>query len=366
MSLAVCQVPGPPRDAGYAHGVMLRDVLASGFREPYADTLAAINRCDRGDMHAQAERWFAGLPEHFQEEIDGMAAGALVPRELTAEFLYADIARATRVGADDAMSPIRDEGDGGPMCSATIVGVERTPWVARNCDWLSATLTRGTACVVHAVPHRIPVMAVGIRGDIDVDTGMNAERVWLHLHTLLSTDDPPMDRTCISWLFWAREALETCATLDEIERFIESTGRDRGVIAVAIDGKSGEGAVFECAKSAHRRFDFDPSRPIVATNHAIDKPISPERASKSRPGSTVARACALRDLVEDHPPEYGPDDLSDLLADEAVERRTPKDLRTIYSAVCRPADESVWFASGSPEGQPAASTGRWERVRWSW
>ncbi|MEO0631482.1 MAG: hypothetical protein AAFY46_12280, partial [Planctomycetota bacterium] len=63
-------------------------------------------------------------------------------------------------------------------------------------------------------------------------------------------------------------------------------------------------------------------------------------------------------------PEHAPDDLIDTLAHETVEMRTPPVLRTIYSTVCNPRTGECWFASGTPEGQPAASTGQWLRVPW--
>jgi hypothetical protein len=338
------------------------------------------NRVDRTDLERQAGRWIAGLPRRYQTEIDGMAQGAGVKPIRAATFLYADIARPTRPDAEDAsraFDAVRDAEPGpgehdlpadapiGPMCSAVIATTPShpSPWVARNCDWLYATLMRGTSAVVHATPGRIPVAAVGIRGDIDVDTGMNAEGLWLHLHTLLALDDPPTDRTTISWLFWAREALETCATLDDLERFIESTGRDRGVIAVALDGTSGEGALFECTKSTHTRHDFDPARPMVATNHPQSKVVDAAREAKARPGSTVGRFCALRSLTAEHPPEHGPDDLIDVLAHPGVEMTTPEHLRTIYSAVALPAEREIWFSAGDDTGRPAASRGTWTRVR---
>ena len=385
-------LPGPPADAGFAYGRRVPHLYEAAFHEEYVARLMAINRVERDDLARQVERWLEGLPANFQLEIDGIAAGARVPVLRAAEFLYADIARPTRAGEDApegvtagrarAVSPATDgpasadapaePPHAGPMCSGVITRLagERGPstWAARNCDWLPATLTRGTAAVTHAVPGRIPVAAVGIRGDIDVDTGINAERLWLHLHTLLAMDDPPRDRTCISWLFWAREALERCATLDELERFIESTGRDRGVIAIAVDGKSGAGAIFECSKSAHRRHDFDPASPtpLFATNHTQDKAIDAAREAKSRPGSTVARFCVLRRTLAEHPPEHGPDDLIELLAEPGIEMRLPPVLRTIYAAVCDTARDELWFASGDPAGAPAASTGRWQRVRLPW
>jgi hypothetical protein len=74
----------------------------------------------------------------------------------------------------------------------------------------------------------------------------------------------------------------------------------------------------------------------------------------------------MRSRLRRRAPERGPDDLIDLLADPGVEMRTPKWLRTIYSAVVRPSDASVWFASGDASGRPAASTGRWARVTPPW
>jgi len=389
--LPVYHVPGPPGEAGFVHGRALEDLLTRPFVEAYVARLAETNRCDPQDLRAQSRRWLAGLPAHFQEEIEGMGDGCGLGTDPVAAFLYADIARPTGAESPGArarrFNPAADpepppgehdlpadddaeaerESAGGPMCSGVAARLDDgAAWIARNCDWLIATLTRGTAAVAHAAPNRIPIMAVGIRGDIDVDTGINAERLWLHLHTLPALDDPPRDRTCISWLFWAREALETCATIDEVERFIERTARDRGVLAIVGDGKTNGAAVFECSKGGHVRRDADLERPVFATNHTIVKEIDAEREAKSRAGSTVGRFCAIRARLRDGAPRRGPDDLIDLLADPGVEMRTPVNLRTIYSAVAQPAGESVWFASGGADGRPAASGGRWARVKPPW
>ena len=368
MALPLVSIPGPARDAGHAHGRLTRELFEPAFCEQYVQSLCAINRVERRDMTSQAERWLSQLPLHHQEEIDGMAAGARVPLIRVTELLYADIARATDT-SDQPFDPARpserppEPVPNGPMCSAMITPPARTnsPWIARNCDWLKAILVRGTSAVHHALPNRIPVLAVGINGDIDIDTGMNAEGLWLHLHTLYAPGDPKGDRTRISWLFWAREALELCATLDELERFIESTERDRGVIAIAADGKTGETALFECSKSDHRRIDGNGDI-LLATNHPQHKHPDAERVGRSRPGSTIARYGGLRDLVDRQPPERLPEDLIGVLGHESVEMRTPTHLRTIYSAVADPATRRIWFAAGTADGKPAASTGSWESV----
>ncbi len=356
--LPVINLEGQPADAGRAHARVLGDILDHSFREAYLLDLGAITRTGREDLRRQAERWLGRLPDEFRLEIEGMACGSSCDAIEVAEFLYADIAAPTRTAG--APRSVEQE-IAGPMCSAATVTLgQRRQLVARNCDWLSATLRRGAAVTVHSVPHRIPVMALGIRGDIDVDTGINAEGLWLHLHTMPALDDPPQDRTIISWLFWARQALETCASIDELERFIASTGRDRGVIVVACEGGTGHGAVFECGRATHERHDRDGPWQI-ATNHKLSLEIDEARESRSRCGSTIARYCGLRRAMRDGAADDAT--LMGMLGREDVEMRTPEHLRTIYSAVFDPARAEGWFAWGDESGRPAASRGSWTRVR---
>jgi hypothetical protein len=358
--LPIIDLRGSAADMGFTHGRALRDLLATTFRDAYLDRLAGVTRTQRPDLARQAAAWLGALPMRFQEEIDGMAAGAGVPTSAVAEFLYADIAGPTATEVADPNAPAQLAG---PLCSAVSVATGGATWIGRNCDWLFATLTRGVGGVVHRDPNRIPILAVGIRGDIDVDTGVNAERLWLHLHTLPALDDPPRARPRTSWLFWARDALETCATLDELEEFIASTARDRGVIVVAADGKTGASAVFECARGDYLRHDQQGAA-LFATNHPLAKEIDAEREAKSRPESTVSRYCALRRRLGERAPDRLPDDLIGLLGAPDVEMRSARHLRTIYSAVCRPDAAELWFAAGDASGRPAASGGAWSRVRW--
>ncbi|MEM7227186.1 MAG: C45 family autoproteolytic acyltransferase/hydrolase [Planctomycetota bacterium] len=361
-SLPILRLQGSSEDAGYQHGMALRSYLATPFRNAYLDRLGPITRTRRDDLERQAERWLRRLPDHIQREIDGMATGAGVTTSAVTTFLYADIARSTPT--EEPTTTIHEQ-IVGPMCSAACVRERRSPWIARNCDWISATLMRGVCGVMHAIPNRIPILAVGIRGDIDVDTGLNAEGLWLHLHTMPAMDDPPRDRTMISWLFWAREALETCANLDDLDRFIETTTRDRGVLVIAAHGPTETAAIFECQRGTHRRFDQTDAA-MAVTNHPIDKPIDDDRAQRARAGSTVSRFCGLRSKLRQSPPSTFPDDLCKLLAAPDIEMRHAKYLRTIYSAVVQPRTQELWFAAGDEHGRPAASTGQWRRVPVDW
>ncbi len=348
----VLDLAGAHAEAGFLYGREMRELLAPPFAEPYISALAAINRVDRNALAFNSKAWAARLPPHYLEQIAGIARGAHATADRVAEFLYADI--ASQRGAPAV----------GAMCSGVVApDGGRNLWVGRNCDWHVATLSRGTAAVLHAVPGRIPCMALGLMGDIDADTGVNAERLWLHVHTLLALDEPRAGVSCISWLFWLREALETCASLADLERLLGATDRDRGVIIVACDGKTGESAVYECERSAFRRIEPDARGVLVATNHCAHKHPRADEPRASRPGSTVSRRRRLETILREAPPESFPHDLIETLADSAVEMASPSGLTTIYSAVACPARAEIWFASGIA---PAASRGTWRRLPWPW
>lgn len=369
-------LPGSASEAGYAHGTLLREQLSPAFLERYLRPFHALKRVTPDDLRTQSLAWLERLPVHYQDEIEAMAAGAGVPLDAVTRYLYSDIARPSESAVDDS-NPAALVSDG-PMCTGIASAVEAESgagveagaehWAARNCDWYPPLLARGCAAVVHRPPNRIPSMALGIFGDIDCDTGVNAEGLWLHLHTMWAADQPHPSRSMISWLFWCREALETCATIDEVERFVESTSRDRGVVLFALDGKTGEKAVFECTRSGHERLGpQDAERSVLfATNHCRAKhPTDPARFERSRAGSTTRRYEAVRtELLESGPPEHGPDDFIDLLAHPEVEMRGLPTLATIYAAVCAPAKREVWFAQGTPDGSPASSSDTWCRVAW--
>jgi len=426
---------GTFEDAGYRYGRACAHLLERARVSAYLAELMPIVRTNPEHLAACAERWAGTLPAHYQLQLEAMASGAKVPGTLVRQWIYADIAAPAPAhvsagdlsqpgagrgpemgpevgpemgpevgagsGAESALgigpgsslgngtgsvaevgrergaasqSPARLIGEGGPLCSSAVVWDRPgEPVVARNCDWHTATLWRGTCVARHAVPGRIPIAAFGIMGDIDCDTGMNVEGLWLHMHTLLAHDEPRAGVSCISWLFWMREALETCASINEVEAFIARTDRDRGVMLIAAEGRGrGRAALFECTRSTYRRIDpWDEPRGasprLVVTNHCRGKhPRGAELAERpQRPGSTVTRYARLDELLDVAPPEPGhaDHDLQELLADPLVEMRETcmsRSLRTIYSAVASPARGEVWFASGRV---PAASAGQWRLVR---
>ena len=385
--IPLIRLRGRPGDCGLQHAAHVAWMFEEAVRGAYLDDISAANRVPRELIRVQAGAWLERLPLWAQEEIDGMSRGVRRRVPDVAEFVYADIATSSGGVNSIEMPGVEREilsgggvDAGGAMCTAVVTPVERVAWVARNCDWLWATLRRGCSAVVHEVPGRHAVMAVGIHGDIDIDTGVNARGLWLHLHTLPSSDKSRVGRTRFSWLFWAREALETCATLDELEAFIAATDRDRGVLVIAVDGKTNQAALFECGRATYERVRAGEGAhglrgSIVATNHCQarhppDEAFAPRDgapARASRRGSTVRRYQRVCEILRCGEVEHPAHDLAEILADDEVEMRDPVHLRTIYSAVCAPAARELWFAHGDfGSRSPAASSGTWQRVEWPW
>lgn len=333
----------------------LGPVLSEPARVGYVLAACRQTGVSRERTRDQASGWLESLPGPVREEVDGMALGGsracgerIGPLDV-AEWLYADIA-----------------GGGGAACSAITVETDRRAWVARNCDWFECQLLRGHASVVHEPPRgsgRIPILALGIAGDIDVDTGLNAAGLWLHVHTMHATDAPSPGKPRLSWLFWAREALETCATIDEVEAMLGRTDRDRGMILVAVEGATQRRAVFECARSTHERHDSGLSFQCATNHPARKQPNDPQRLARSRAGGTIRRRAAVEAIAAGTHEWHPPGDFFALLADPRVEMRDATHLRTIYSTVCCPASGELWFCTGEA---PAASRGAWSRVEIPW
>lgn len=273
-----------------------------------------------------------------------MGEGARIPTQRMAEFIDADSASGTTM-----------------LCSGIALTHRDGAWVGRNADWLAAILSRGTCAYIHGIRGRIPCMGLGVVGDFDIDTGVNAERLWVHVHTLLANDEPSGRKPVIDWLFFAREALETCTDIDHVETLLNYYERNRGMILHVTDGKTNKSAIFECTRTTHERTDRD-EQTLLGTNHLLGKHPPAAREAKSSTGSTVARLRCLRAAMQQGDDAHPRERIARALGDPGVElSRTPR-LQTIYSAICRPGAGDVWFAAGPR----AASRQPWRRVPWPW
>jgi hypothetical protein len=340
--IALERFAGTPYEVGFAIGRSMRGRLAAGIDHYLQARPANPDALDADRLHAGALPWLRSLPARFRDELEGLAAGAGVPVQRVAEWSFVE-------------SCVRDG------CSSLVETIDGHAWIARNNDmfvpgiWGHAT--------VREIDGRIPTLTFGQEGDAFTATGVNRERLWLHHQALDVTDAPRPGRPHMSGWILLVEMLETCTTIDEVAACLADIDRDEGMLLFAVDGKTDETAVFECACGPFVRRAPVGGR-IAGTNHAIalaPTAITAPPSADSR--ARLARMEALAHELEERAdaPDL-PSDLIAVIADPIVERRGPR-IATVYATVACPATGDVWFTFG---GEPAASAGRWARIAWPW
>ena len=329
---------GTAREIGRAAGRTLGPRLERVIEEFMAERPRHARSLDLDELRRGALPWLRTLPERFQEELEGLAEGADLPLQRVAEWSYIEVC------IDDG-------------CSGLVARLDGHLWVARNNDAFAPGLEGGVT--VREVSGRIPTVTFGMPGDVFTATGINRERLWLHHQSLPSPDAPRRGRPHVpGWVLLA-DMLETCASIEDVEKRLDETDRDEGMILFAVDGRREEAAILECSSTRHVRRPWREPW-VAAANHAcaLDG-VESDQGSCARQARMEVLATTLS--VRQPGPSL-PGDLIRVLADGGVERRGPR-LTTVYSTVACPGTGEVWFTFGA---FPAASRGDWQRVAWPW
>ncbi len=333
---------GTPKEIGLALGRTLGARLARNIARYIETGPGRHGAIDRRKLHAGALPWLRSLPRRYQEEFEGIAAGAEIPLQRLAEWAFVE-------------KCIIEEGG----CSAALVRHEDHVWIARNNDLYAPDMWGYV--IVRDVAGRIPRLDFGLEGEIFSGTGVNRERLWLHYNWLPTCGSPRPDRPHLEGFVWLSDALETCRNLRDVEALLQRVDRDGGMMIFAIDGKTEEAAIYECTCSEYRKEMLDTGF-IAGTNHyrRFDFDAPQGSASSLRRYRRMQELLAAL-LARERAPDF-PDDLIAILADPAVEVRGV-DYGTVYAAVACPGAARMWATLG---GYPAASAGRWHSLQWPW
>jgi len=331
---------GTPYEIGYSIGQTLGGKLEETFTHYIA------NMADSSDMqklHSGALPWLRNLPERFQDEFEGMAAGANIPLQNLVEWVYIEECEKKE-------------------CSGVVCVFGGHAWVARNNDTFVPELWGYVT--IREVTGRIPSISFSMEGDVFTPTGVNQEKLWLHYNFLSVWDSPTPSKQHLPGYVFLTEALERCRTISDVEAMLNEVDRDGGMLLFVVDGKTDEFALFDCMCSKHfRREPVDGW--IVGTNHYCtceDLSLGDDASSISTLNRFKRAETLVRDLYASPTPPSLPADLIKILADDLIERRIDK-LLTAYSNVACPATGEIWYTFG---GYPSASKGNWQRLEWPW
>ncbi len=333
----VYQASGEPYAIGLTIGQRLGPKLEHNIQHYLAHYPDAL---DVDKLRSGALPWLRRLPSRFQAEYAGLAAGAQLPLQRLAEWAYVEECAT-------------------PYCSGAICMMGDEVWVARNNDLFVPELWGYVT--IRAVTGHIPTISFCMEGDVFTPTGINQERLWLHYNYLPVSDAPTGGKPHWPAYVFLTEALETCRTIAEVEARLQAIDRDGGMVLFAVDGKTGESAVFECTCTEHFR-RTSVTNWLVGTNHFCLRPDPLD----SETSSSQTRFRRLEQLVQQlytapTPPRL-PQALMSILADSEIER-SDTDAMTVYANVACPGNREIWYTFG---GYPAASRGNWQRLPWPW
>jgi Acyl-coenzyme A:6-aminopenicillanic acid acyl-transferase len=333
---------GSARAVGFANGRRLGPRLEQNIRHYIEQGPGRHTALDWDLLRSGALPWLRRLPERFQAELEGLAAGAGLPLQRIAEWCYVEECAPRG-------------------CSAFLCTTGGQTWVARNNDlwvpdlWGYATIREVEGC--------LPTIGFGLEGEPFIATGINGERLWLHYNYLPVWDSPAANKAVLPPYVLLTIALETCRTIGEVEALLSRTDRSAGMMIFATEGRTGTYAVFECSCSMYAR--REPAGGWLAgANHYLAC-ATPMAAGIYAPNS-VNRYARMIGLLGGQIVPGGavdaPWDLVRILADPDVEQRG-SDYGTVYANVVCPASGEIWYTFG---GYPAASTGVWRQLEWPW
>lgn len=275
------------------------------------------------------------LPADYLEEMRGVADGAGLPIDLLASGLFCDTFMRG--------------------CTAFLYRLRDQIWVGRNNDFIAPGIW--SQINVLERKDRIPTMLFGMKGDLFAGTGYNAEKLWLHYNYLPAWDTPPTPDAQPPFV-WLRQALGCCKTLKDVETLLRDAPRSGGMNLFAADGKSGEGAIYECGCATQVKRPLDKGF-IAAANHPVV--TTPPQGFAMDPDS-VSRQQALENSLQkltSHNPFKA---FTRPLALPAVARGN-ENFGTVYSCLACPTLDMLWYVCN---GLPAPGNGVWERVEWQW
>jgi isopenicillin-N N-acyltransferase-like protein len=309
----VARAEGTPYEIGYATGLLAGDLRArneaSIVEEFYANVTNPLLRYAlvRG-VPLLADTMSGSTPVAYLEELRGYTdtgedhMGWVSP-EYTRKLCYHAIHDVGQAMVD---SPLLG-------CTGFLAGGARTAdghWIiGRNWDFDGGRLfDEDKSVVLVKRDGAIPFLHVAIVGLSGVVSGVNAEGIAVAV--LAGASDAPI-KAGAPMIFIVREILEQARSLDEARAILDAR---RGFVSeglLIVDGKRGEGAVFEVTPEEVQVLPAGES--IALANHFRSASLADDVANQQRmaEGTTVARLARMEALIA---PELGPIDLDRALA----------------------------------------------------
>jgi predicted choloylglycine hydrolase len=289
-------VAGSEYEMGLQYGVLLKDQLHAINRESRSFLRQLIpwyaKPFSNFYFNWQAGRIKDRIPQRYQEELRGIAAGAgLREREV---WLFASFPEIF-LG-----------------CTSILTRVDGEVILARNLDFLP--FLGKYPVVVHYHPiGKTAFTSIGVTGYGGVLTGFNTSGIGLSLNTIVMEEKTPSKEVLMG--YQNRHLLETSGSLSEADELLRDFSSEVGWAVSIASSADQNGAVYEIASSGIRKHDLDDRDFLVVNNSFLDEDLRHRHMGVLTAASfrNQGRHEALKAQLQENPVSHR-DDLMDLLA----------------------------------------------------
>jgi len=255
-AIPVLRLSGTPREIGRQHGALLRDQIRFLYSQ-YVDALA-VAAVGRDELVAWARKVEPFIPEHYREELHGLAEGAGLD--------YIDVLVGNTF--TDRLQSM--------FCSTVVASGEASRdgevYFGRNLDFPGRNLLQKTTVVLVLEPEGVtPVVTVTWPGLIGALSGMNRRGVagatmMVHRGKALQPGMP--------YLLMYREALARAEKVSDVYDFLAKTKRTCPNNFMAVDATGAAELTEFDAETIARRKSEDGT--LCCTNHFLTKELRDE------------------------------------------------------------------------------------------
>lgn len=259
----VLRLAGGYYEMGYQYGVLLRDELQKAYADYSLLRRGALGRYpwyvrpfSNIALNIMANSYWQRIPRDYQEELRGLAEGALIPfEEVRFSAVFPEIANS--------------------FCTTVMTRTAEGVLLGRNLDFQPIFIGRYPAVVTYEADGRHAFVSLGVLGYTGVFTGLNERGLAISLNSTLGCYTRSRKAPVT---FMARGLLERAASPAEIEPLLDGYHAEVGWVLAAA-GADGEGALYDiCFDRIYRT--------ALADDHyllALNKFVHPEANRRYTP-----------------------------------------------------------------------------------
>lgn len=277
------RLSGSYYEMGFDYGVLLRDQLRQAFADYNALRDSVLSRYPWYArpfggiaLKMMARYHWRRVPEHYQQELRGIAEGSGIPLEdVVFSAVFMEIAST--------------------YCTAILSRTGRGLLHGRNLDFEPIFLGRYPVVVEYNPPGKFRCLSFSVLGYSGVFTGLNERGLSVSLNSAIGRGNRAKD-TPVTYM--VRQLLEDKSTLAGIEESIRGYYAETGWVLAVGSAAENDGALFDVCLDGLAKTPLGDRKHLYALNMYVDPAMIRRNTPVFVGGSHYN--CARREAIEDY------------------------------------------------------------------